>query len=115
MDRRTNWQPDNGDFIGPSEGQGSKNVSDEFNTYWKTSMKILYLKGHKWLLSHNQRVRNDFFRYWPYETLAKHIKPFFKKTFKWKDVSALTTKGAILIYQDSPFLYKNIAFILFII
>ena len=42
-------------------------------------MKILYLKDYKWLLSQNQRVRNDFFGYRRYETLAKHIKPFFTK------------------------------------
>ena len=48
-------------------------------------MKILYLKGYKWLLSQNQLVRNDFLGYRndflgyrKYETLAKHIK-FFKK------------------------------------
>ena len=43
-------------------------------------MKILYLKSCKWLLSQNQRVRNDFFAYRPrYEALAKHIKPFLKR------------------------------------
>ena len=36
-------------------------------------MKILYLKGCKWLLSQKQRVRNDVFGYRRYETLAKHI------------------------------------------
>ena len=41
-------------------------------------MKILYLKGYKWLLSQNQRVRIDFLGYRRYETLAKHIKPFLK-------------------------------------
>ena len=46
-------------------------------------MKILYLKGYKWLLSENQRVRNDFFGYRRYEALAKHVKAFFKKTLKW--------------------------------
>ena len=39
-------------------------------------MKILYLKGYKWLLSQNQGVRNNFFGYRRYEALAKHIKPF---------------------------------------
>ena len=39
-------------------------------------MKILYLKGYKWLLSQNQRVRNNFSGYRRYEALAKHIKPF---------------------------------------
>ena len=42
-------------------------------------MNILYLNGNKWLLSQNQRVRNDFFGYRRHETLAKHIKPFLKK------------------------------------
>ena len=42
-------------------------------------MKIFYLKGYKWLLSQNERVRNGFFDYRRYEALAKHIKPFFKK------------------------------------
>ena len=40
---------------------------------------MLYLKGYKWLLSQNQRVRNDFSGYRRYEALAKHIKPFFTK------------------------------------
>ena len=41
-------------------------------------MKIWYLKGCMWLLSQNQRVRNDFFGYRRYEALAKHIKTFLK-------------------------------------
>ena len=41
-------------------------------------MKILCLKGYKWLLFQNQRVRNDSFGYRRYEALAKHIKPFLK-------------------------------------
>ena len=41
-------------------------------------MKVLYLQGYKWLLSQNQRVRNDFLGYRRYEALAKHIKPFLK-------------------------------------
>ena len=41
-------------------------------------MKILYLKGYKWLLSMNQRVRNGFFGYRRYQALAKLIKPFLK-------------------------------------
>ena len=36
-------------------------------------METLYLKGFKWLLAQNQRVRNDFFGYRRYEALAKHI------------------------------------------
>ena len=42
-------------------------------------MKILYLKGYKWLLSQNRQVRTDFLGYMRYEALAKHIKLFFKK------------------------------------
>ena len=42
-------------------------------------MKMLYLKGCKWLLSQNQRIKNDFLGYWRYYALAKHIKPFLKK------------------------------------
>ena len=41
-------------------------------------MKILYLKGRKWLLSQNERVKNYFFGYSCYEALTKHIKPFNK-------------------------------------
>ena len=42
-------------------------------------MKILYLKGYKWLLSQNQRVKNDFLGHRRYEALTKHMKPFLKK------------------------------------
>ena len=42
-------------------------------------MKILYLKGYKWLLFQNQRVRNDIFGCRWCEALAKYIKPSFKK------------------------------------
>ena len=42
-------------------------------------MKILYLKDCKWLLSQNQRVRTDFFRYKLHQALAKYIKLFIKK------------------------------------
>ena len=41
-------------------------------------MKILYLKGYKWLLSQNQQVRNDFSGYRWYKALAKHIKHFLQ-------------------------------------
>ena len=51
-------------------------------------MKILYLKGSKWVLSKNQQVKIDFLGYIRYKALARHIKPLKKK--KWKDVSALT-------------------------
>ena len=34
------------------------------------------MKGCKWLLSQNHRVRNDFFGYRWYEAVAKHIKLF---------------------------------------
>ena len=47
-------------------------------------MKILHLKGCKWLLSQNQRVRNYFFGYRRYVALGKHIKSFFKKNIKLK-------------------------------
>ena len=42
-------------------------------------MKILYLKGYKWLLFQNQRVRFEISGYRQSEALAKHIKPFFTK------------------------------------
>ena len=45
-------------------------------------MKILYLKGCKWTLPQNQRVRNDFFGYRRYEELAKHTKPFLSNKVK---------------------------------
>ena len=41
-------------------------------------MKILYMKGCKWLLFQNQRVRNEFFGYTRYEALGKRTKPFLK-------------------------------------
>ena len=44
-------------------------------------MKILYLKGYKWLLSQSQGVRIDFLGYRRYEALAKHIKPVLKKHY----------------------------------
>ena len=44
-------------------------------------MKILYLKGYKWLLFQKQRVRNGFLGYRQFQTLAKHMKPFFAKHF----------------------------------
>ena len=47
-------------------------------------MKILYLKGYKWVLSQNQRKRIDFLGYRRYEALAKHIKSVFKKRIKVK-------------------------------
>ena len=56
-----------------------KKVSNDFKIYRKTLMKILYLKGDKWSLSQNERVRNDVFGYRRYQALAKHIKPFSKK------------------------------------
>ena len=42
-------------------------------------MKMLYLKGSKWSLPQNQRVRINFLGYLGYEALAKHIKRFVKK------------------------------------
>ena len=59
-------------------------------------MKILYLKGYKWLLSQNQRVRNDFFGYRRYEALAKHMKPFLKNI----KVKGSQCPGYRLIYQS---------------
>ena len=67
-----------------------------FKIHWNTSMKILYLKGCKWLLSQNQQVRNDFFGYRWYETLARHIKPFLKKALKWKDISVQTMSFLVI-------------------
>ena len=61
-------------------------MSNDFKMDWNTWMKSLYLKGYKWLLSQNQRVRNDFFGYRRYYTRAKHIK-LLKKTLKCKDFS----------------------------
>ena len=52
-------------------------------------MKILYLEGYKWLLPQDQRVRISFLGYTRYEVLAKHIKPFFKKTIKVKERQCL--------------------------
>ena len=46
------------------------------------SIKILYLKGYKWLLSQNQRVRNGCFGCRRYEALVKQIKPFLIRTLK---------------------------------
>ena len=42
-------------------------------------MKILYLKCYNWLLSQNQRVKNDFFGYRQYYALAKRINLFLRK------------------------------------
>ena len=42
-------------------------------------MNVLYLNGYKCLLSQNQRVIIDFLGYIRYDTLAKHIKPFFER------------------------------------
>ena len=61
-------------------------------------MKILYLKGYKWLLPQNQRVRLDFLGYIQYEALTKHIKPFLK-TLMWKDVSARTIVYLKLLFR----------------
>ena len=36
-----------------------KNVFIDFRIHWNTLMKILYLKGYKWLLSQIERVRID--------------------------------------------------------
>ena len=42
-------------------------------------MNVLYLNGYKCLLSQNRRVIIDFLGYIRYDTLAKHIKPFFER------------------------------------
>ena len=82
--------------------QGVKNVFVNFKINWNTLMKILYLKGYKWLLSpQKKRVRIDFFGSIRYQALARHIKPFKKKELKWKDVSAQT------ILQPIPNLFPD--------
>ena len=60
-----------------------KKASNDFKIYWNTSLKLLYLQCHKWLLSQNQLLRNDFFGYRLYYWLAKHIK-LSKKILKMK-------------------------------
>ena len=69
----------------------NKNVFIDFRIHRNTLIKILYLKGYRWLFSQNQWVRIGLLDYRRYEALAKHVKPFLKKTLKWKDVSAPTT------------------------
>ena len=70
--------------------QGVKNAFVDFKINWNTLVKILYLKGYKWLLSQKKRVRIDFFGYIRCEALARHIKPFKRNKLKWKHVSAPT-------------------------
>ena len=53
-----------------------KKVSTDFKIYWNTLMKILYLKGYKWLLSQNQQEL--LFGDRRYDVLAKHTKPFLE-------------------------------------
>ena len=57
-------------------------------------------------------TENGIFCYIWCEALAKHIKPFFKKIFKWKDVSAGTTVhnlwGYNRIGKTHAFLRKQI-------
>ena len=48
-------------------------------------MKIFFLKDYKRLVSQNQRVRNDFFGYRRYQSLAKHSKPFVRKHHQCPD------------------------------
>ena len=81
--------------------QGVKNVFVNFKIDWNTLVKILYLKGYKWLLSQKKRVRIDFFGYIRCEALARHIKPFKRKKLKWKDVSVPT------IPQPIPNLFQK--------
>ena len=37
-----------------------ENICNNFKIHWDTFMKTLYLKGYKWLLTQNQRVKNEF-------------------------------------------------------
>ena len=62
-------------------------------------MKMLYLKGYKWLLSQNQRARIDFLGYRRYEAQATHIKSFFKK----KQVLKVTESTPRLLRRRWPF------------
>ena len=48
----------------------------DFRIHWNILMKLLYLKGYRWLLSQNQQVRIYFFGYRQYEALTKHMKLF---------------------------------------
>ena len=41
----------------------TKKVTDDFKIYINTLLKILYFKGYKRFLSHNQWVRNAYFGY----------------------------------------------------
>ena len=41
-------------------------------------MKILYLKGYKWLVPQNQQVRTDFFGYRQSQAPDNQVKPFLK-------------------------------------
>ena len=72
-------------------------------------MKILYLNCCKWLLFQNQQVRNDTFGYKRYEALVKYIKPFLKKTLKWKDVSARTISGKEEIIRQKEMIGKRLS------
>ena len=44
-------------------------------------MKLLCLKGYKWLMSQNQQVRNDFFGYGQYLVMTKYTKHFLEKHY----------------------------------
>ena len=48
------------------------------------------MKGFKWLLSQNQRVRVDCLAYRRWKAPAKYIKPLLKKTLNSNDVSTWT-------------------------
>ena len=71
-------------------------------------MKILYLKGYKWLFSQNQLVKNDFFGDGRYKALAKHIKPFLKK----HERERTSVPGLLVI--NCIYFFKTISFYLLI-
>ena len=89
--------------------------------YWKTLMKILYLKGYKRLFFQSQREWNYFFGYRRYYALAKHIKPFFIKNIKVKGcqypdyLSSFNTHGRFISFipdkYDIRWCVDKIAFI----
>ena len=63
-------------------------------------MKILYLRGYKWLLSQYQRVRNYAFGYRRYEALVEHIKPFLKNfNFLYSDKRV---SSPLILMRNAP-------------
>ena len=71
--------------------------------HWNTLLKILYLKGYKWLLSQKQLVRIDFLCYKRSKALAMHIKPFLKQDFSER----MSVTGLLLIKVFISFLFKK--------